>query len=102
MDLDDRLSVLEAQVRDQDIQQWRVIGEVSALAVAIGVIAGEPDLSIRPKLFVRRLELVRATMLNQPISERNLAAIERGLEAVGAALEREFDRALYPPEARIE
>jgi hypothetical protein len=82
VDLDDRLSVLEAQVRDQDIQQWRVIGEVSALAVAIGVIAGEPDLSIRPKLFVRRLELVRATMLNQPISERNLAAIERGLARI--------------------
>jgi hypothetical protein len=102
MDLEERVGKLEAVARELDTQQWRAIGEVAAIMAAVGVIAGEPDLSLRPKLFVQRLERARANLLNQPIAERSLDAIERGLKSAGEALERQFDLALYPPEARRE
>ena len=102
MDLEERVTNLEALTRGLDTQQWRVIGELAGLLAGLGVTAGEPDLSHRPKLFADRLERVRATLLNQPIAETNLNAIERGLKAAAEALGGQFDRALYPPELRRE
>jgi hypothetical protein len=100
MDVEERITRLEAKAKQWEDLFWSTLGRSVAMHAAICAVAGELDPRLRPTLMEDLIESGQATLLAQPITDAQLDRVRRAREHEHEALQRAFERALVRPEFR--